>query len=115
MLSVFAIVAALIIPRRLDETPAFQVEAARGEVPRSPIVQAVRESGSNMLRVASMALMNTIPTTVTVFGATFATSEAHLCHRVPSPNHRVLRRRNERPPRRESPQLRRVRQEPSPG
>ena len=38
----------------------------------------------------------------------------HVRHRVPSPDHRVLRRRDERPPRREPPQLRRVRQEHPP-
>ena len=39
--------------------------------------EAVRENGSDMLRVICMALMNAIPTAVTVFGATFATSAAY--------------------------------------
>ena len=38
----------------------------------------------------------------------------HVRHRVPSPSHCVLRRRDEGPPRREPPQLRRVRQEHPP-
>jgi MFS family permease len=38
---------------------------------------AVKENGSDMLRVICMALMNAIPTAVTVFGATYATSAAY--------------------------------------
>ena len=38
----------------------------------------------------------------------------HVRHRVTRPRHRRLRRRHERPPRREPPQLRRVRQEHPP-
>ena len=45
-------------------------------MPAAPIVQAVRENGTDMLRVICMALMNAIPTAVTVFGATFATNPA---------------------------------------
>ena len=77
LLSVVVVIAGLIIRRRVDETPAFQEEAAHGEVPAAPIVQAVRESGTDMLRVFCMALMNVVPTTVNTFGATFATNEAY--------------------------------------
>ena len=38
---------------------------------------AFKENGSDMLRVICMALMNAIPTAVTVFGATFATNAAY--------------------------------------
>jgi MFS family permease len=77
LLSALVVVAGYIIRRRVDETPAFQEEAAHGEVPKAPIVQAVRENGTDMLRVICMALMNAIPTAVTVFGATFATSAGY--------------------------------------
>jgi MFS family permease len=77
LLSVVVVIAGYIIRRRVDETPAFQEEAEHGEVPAAPIVQAVRENGSDMLRVICMALMNAIPTAVTVFGATFATSASY--------------------------------------
>jgi MFS family permease len=77
LLSVVVVIAGLIIRRRVDETPAFQEEAAHGEVPKAPIVQAVKESGSDMLRVICMALMNVVPITVNTFGATFATNEAY--------------------------------------
>ena len=77
LLSVVVVIAGLIIRRRVDETPAFQEEAAHGEVPEAPIVQAFRESGPDMLRVICMALMNAVPTTVNTFGATYATNEAY--------------------------------------
>jgi len=77
LLSAFVVVAGYIIRRRVDETPAFKEEAEHGQVPAAPIVQAVRESGSDMLRVICMALMNVIPTAATVFGATYATNKAY--------------------------------------
>jgi MFS family permease len=77
LLSAVVVVAGFIIRRRVDETPAFQEEEAHGEVPKAPIVQAVRESGGNMLRVICMALMNAVPLATTVFGATYATNDAY--------------------------------------
>jgi MFS family permease len=77
LLSVVVVIIGLIIRRRVDETPAFREEEVHGEVPKAPIVQAVRESGSDMLRVVCMALMNAIPVATTVFGATYATNEAY--------------------------------------
>jgi MFS family permease len=75
LLSVVVVIAGYIIRRRVDETPAFKEEEAHGEIPAAPIVQAVRESGSMMLRVICMALMNAVPVAATVFGATYATNE----------------------------------------
>ena len=77
LLSAVVVLAGIIIRRKVDETPAFQEESAHGEVPKAPIVQAVRESGSDMLRVICMALMNAIPVATTVFGATYATNDAY--------------------------------------
>jgi MFS family permease len=77
LLSALVVVAGYIIRRRVDETPAFQEESEHGEVPKAPIVQAVKENGADMLRVICMALMNAIPTAVTVFGATFATNAGY--------------------------------------
>jgi MFS family permease len=77
LLSVVVVFAGYIIRRRVDETPAFKEEAAHGEVPKAPIVQAVRESGPDMLRVICMALMNAVPVATTVFGATYATNKAY--------------------------------------
>ncbi len=77
LLSALVVVAGYMIRRRVHETPAFEEEAEHGEVPAAPIVLAVRENGVDMLRVVCMALMNAIPTAVTVFGATFATSASY--------------------------------------
>jgi MFS family permease len=76
-LSAIVVFAGYMIRRNVDETPAFAEEAEHGEVPRAPIVQAVQENGSDMLRVLCMALMNAIPTAVTIFGTTFATNAAY--------------------------------------
>ncbi len=75
LLSAAVVLAGYIIRRRVDETPEFQEKAAQGEVPAAPIVQAVRESWPNMVRVTCMALMNAVPIAATVFGATYATNE----------------------------------------
>jgi MFS family permease len=77
LLSAVVVFAGYMIRRRVDETPAFQEEAVHGEVPKAPIVQAVRESGKDMLRVVCMALMNAVPLAATVFGAAYATNDAY--------------------------------------
>ena len=77
LLSAFVVLAGYIIRRRVDETPAFKEEEVHGEVPKAPIAMAVKENGTDMLRVICMALMNVVPTTVTIFGATFATNAAY--------------------------------------
>ncbi len=77
LLSSVVIIVGLVVRRKVEETPAFQEKAATGEVPKAPIVQVVQENGRDMLRVVVMALMNAVPLTATVFGATYATSEAY--------------------------------------
>ena len=77
MLSAFVVLAGYIIRRNVDETPAFKEEESHGEVPPAPIVQAIRESGPDMLRVVCMALMNVVPVTTTVFGAAYATQKGY--------------------------------------
>lgn len=77
LLSVVVVIAGYLIRRRVDETPAFRAEAEHGEVPPSPIIMAFRHSGGNMARVACMALMNVIGTTVVTFGTAFATNPSY--------------------------------------
>jgi len=77
LLSAVVVFAGYMIRRRVPETPAFEEESDHHEVPGAPIVVAVRENGKDMLRVVCMALMNVIPTTVTIFGATYATNAAY--------------------------------------
>src|SRR4051794_25094711 len=77
LLSAVVVAAGYVIRRRVDETPVFVEEAELGVVPKAPIVQAVRENGTDMLRVVCMALMNAVPLAATVFGATYATNDAY--------------------------------------
>ena len=77
LLSAFVVVAGIIIRRRVDETPAFLYEEDSNNTPPSPIVEAVRNNGIDMLRVFIMMLLTIIPVGVTVFGATFATNKAY--------------------------------------
>ncbi|MVU80650.1 MFS transporter [Nocardia sp. ET3-3] len=77
LLSFFVLLAGYLIRRGVDETPAFQAQQDQPEAVKAPIVEAVRDSGSNMLRVVCMALMNAIPTAATVFGATYATNASY--------------------------------------
>src|SRR6201996_5739617 len=66
LLSVVVIIAGYIIRREVEETPAFAREGERGETPRAPIVQAIKLSWRDMLRVICMALMNVIPVVATI-------------------------------------------------
>src|SRR5689334_22891773 len=72
LLSVVVIIAGYIIRREVDETPAFTEEGARNAVPQSPIVDAIKNTWPDMLRVVCMALMNVIPVVTAIFGAAYA-------------------------------------------
>ena len=72
LLSFVVIVAGYIIRREVDETPAFAEESEHKEVPKAPIIDAIRDSWRDMLRVVCMALMNVIPVVTTIFGAAYA-------------------------------------------
>ena len=77
LLTAVIVPAAYLLRRRIQEPPAFQFELARADVHRVPILRAIRESPADMARVGCMALMNAIPTAVTVFGATYATNRSY--------------------------------------
>jgi MFS family permease len=70
--SVVVIIAGYVIRKEVEETPAFAEESAHHEVPKSPVVQALRESWRDMIRVIGMALMNVVPVVTTIFGAAYA-------------------------------------------
>src|SRR6188474_1107032 len=72
LLSAFAVATGYVIRRRVEETPVFAEQRARGVTVRAPAVEAFRDSGGDMLRVACMSLMNVIPMVTTVFGAAYA-------------------------------------------
>jgi MFS family permease len=77
LLSLLVIIAGYIIRRRVDETPAFAEENKLGERSKAPIVEAIRVSWKDMLRVVCMALMNVIPVVATIFGAAYAVQAAY--------------------------------------
>jgi MFS family permease len=77
LLSFVVIIAGYIIRRRVDETPAFTEEGAHGEVPRAPVIEALKFHWADMLRVVCMALMNVIPVVATIFGAAYAVQPAY--------------------------------------
>jgi MFS family permease len=77
LLSFVVIIAGWIIRRKVDETPAFTEEEGRQTRSRSPVVDAFKYNGANMLRVVCMALMNVIPVVATIFGAAYAVQPAY--------------------------------------
>lgn len=77
LLSIVVIIAGYIIRREVEETPAFAEEGAHGEIPKSPIVEAFRNSWADMLRVVCMALMNVIAVVAAIFGAAYAVQPAY--------------------------------------
>jgi MFS family permease len=72
LMSVVVVIAGYIIRRKVDETPAFTQESQHHDVPKAPVVQAIKESWPDMIRVICMALMNVIPVVTTIFGAAYA-------------------------------------------
>ncbi|MBS0356208.1 MAG: MHS family MFS transporter [Proteobacteria bacterium] len=72
LLSFVVIIAGYIIRREVDETPAFAQETKKGEIPKAPVVEAIRECWPDMLRVMCASLMNVIPVVATIFGAAYA-------------------------------------------
>src|SRR5207247_2154384 len=72
LLSFVVIVAGYIIRREVAETPAFAEEGEHGELPKAPIIQAIRDNWRDMIRVMCCSLMNVIPVVTTIFGAAYA-------------------------------------------
>ena len=72
LLSFVVVIAGYIIRREVDETPAFAEESEHKEVPKAPVIVAIRDNWRDMLRVICMSLMNVIPVVTTIFGAAYA-------------------------------------------
>ncbi|TCF96699.1 MFS transporter [Paraburkholderia strydomiana] len=77
LLSIVVIIAGYIIRRQVDETPAFSEEQTHGKVPASPVIEVLRESWGDVLRVVGMALAAVTALLATVFGATYAVQPAY--------------------------------------
>lgn len=76
-ISGLVLLAAWMIRQSVDEAPAFTEERRRGQLPKAPVVEAIRTGWANMLRVICMAAMNVIPTVTTIFGAAYAVQPAY--------------------------------------
>ncbi|MBD8556054.1 MHS family MFS transporter [Rhizobium sp. CFBP 8762] len=77
LLSFVVIIAGWVIRREVDETPAFRKQEEKQTVLRSPVVEAIKTTWPDMIRVMCMSLMNTIPVVATVFGAAYAVQAAY--------------------------------------
>lgn len=75
-LSVAVAVVGFVIRRRLDETPAFEQQAASEGVPKLPLVVLLREHWADVLRVIGGALIASVSTIFTVWALAYATSDA---------------------------------------
>ena len=84
LLSVFVVIAGYIIRREVEETPAFAEEGAHGEIPTSPIIEAIRLSWDDIVRVLCIALTNVIAVVATIFGAAYAVQPAYGIRFSPS-------------------------------
>ena len=74
-ISAIVVIAGLIIRARLDETPEFQAEADREEVPEAPLGVLFRRHWQSVLRVFFAAFIATVNTMFAVFALSFATSD----------------------------------------
>jgi MFS family permease len=76
-LSLLVVIAGYIIRRRVDETPAFREAQAEHAVAKAPVVEVFRENAGALLRAILIGLTNLVGTTVTIFGAAYATQPGY--------------------------------------
>jgi MFS family permease len=77
LLSVVVVIMGYIIRRQVDETPAFAEQEKKGQPSVLPVVEVVRQSWGDLLRVMCMALSAVIAIVASVFGATYAVQPAY--------------------------------------
>lgn len=77
LLSVVVIVAGYVIRRNVEETPVFDAGRRQGAIARTPVLEAFRYCWPGMIRVACVALMNTVAVVATIFGAAYAVQPAY--------------------------------------
>jgi MFS family permease len=75
-MSVAVAVVGFVIRRKLDETPAFEQQAASEGVPKLPLAVLLREHWADVLRVIGGALIASVSTIFTVWALAYATSDA---------------------------------------
>ena len=74
-ISALVVLVGFAIRRTLDETPEFQAESNRGDVPRAPLGALFASHWQNVLRVFFAAFIAMVNTTFAVFALNFATSD----------------------------------------
>lgn len=77
LLSISVVIAGYIIRRQVEETPAFAEEGVHGEIPKLPIIEAIRLSWDDIVRVLCIALTNVIAVVTAIFGAAYAVQPAY--------------------------------------
>ncbi|MFC8430657.1 MFS transporter [Streptomyces sp. NPDC057253] len=75
-LSVAVAVVGFVIRRKLDETPAFERQAASAGVVKLPLAVLLREHWADVLRVIGGAVIASVSTIFTVWALAYATSDA---------------------------------------
>ena len=75
-LSGLVVIAGLIIRRKVDETPAFQEEAAERATAKMPLAVLFRDHLGDVLRVVLGALASTVSTIFSVYALSFAVNTA---------------------------------------
>ncbi|MFE7443480.1 MFS transporter [Streptomyces chartreusis] len=75
-MSVAVAVVGYVIRRKLDETPAFEQQAATEGVVRLPLAVLMREHWADVLRVVGGALVASVSTIFTVWALSYATSDS---------------------------------------
>jgi MFS family permease len=74
-LSVVVVIVGFVIRRRLEETPAFEQEAAHGEVPKVPLTVLFKNYRKELFQVFFAAQIAAIGTTFAVFALSYATNK----------------------------------------
>ncbi|MCZ4611964.1 MFS transporter [Streptomyces sp. Lzd4kr] len=75
-MSVAVAVVGYVIRRKLDETPAFEQQAATEGVVKLPLTVLLREHWADVLRVIGGALVASVSTIFTVWALSYATSDS---------------------------------------
>jgi MFS family permease len=75
-MSIAVAVVGYVIRRKLDETPAFELQAAAEGVVKLPLAVLMRDHWADVLRVIAGALVASVSTIFTVWALSYATSDA---------------------------------------
>jgi MFS family permease len=75
-MSIAVAVVGYVIRRKLEETPAFEQQAAAEGVVKLPLVVLMREHWADVLRVVAGALVASVSTIFTVWALSYATSDS---------------------------------------